>query len=108
MTSSPLVPVGRRPRGIEAGTRLSWQEYTSYTEQTMWVRTSQIHWFVLREGRYVTHPPGPDGIFRSMVFPGLWLDPAALFADDLDALIATLDRGLATPEHAVGRGRLGL
>jgi hypothetical protein len=43
--------------------------------------------------------PGPDGIYRSKIFPGLWLDPQALFADDLDRLIEVLEQGLATPEH---------
>ena len=49
---------------------------------------------------------GPDGVFRSEVFPGLWLDPEALIADDMDRLIATLDRGLATPEHAAFAAQL--
>ncbi len=44
--------------------------------------------------------PDPDGIYRSTTFPGLWLDPLALFADDGAALLATLDLGLATPQHA--------
>ena len=44
--------------------------------------------------------PGPDGFFRSKVFPGFWLDPEALYAEDLDRLIEILDQGLATPEHA--------
>jgi hypothetical protein len=71
------------------------------------------HWFVLREGRHVEHPPAPDGLFRSEVFPGLWLDAAALFANNLDGLMAGLERGLATPEHAAfvarlaGAGRAG-
>lgn len=51
-------------------------------------------------------PPGPDGIFRSEVFPGLWLDPKALFDDDLDRLIAVVDQGIATPEHAAFVARL--
>jgi hypothetical protein len=66
----------------------------------------RVHWFRHEQGRYVEHAPGPDGVFRSEVFPGLWLDPAALYAEDLDALIAALERGLATPEHAAFVARL--
>ena len=44
--------------------------------------------------------PDPDGLYRSKVFPGLWLDPVALLNEDLNQVIATLDRGLASPEHA--------
>jgi hypothetical protein len=59
----------------------------------------EAFWHVNRDGAFVRLPADPDGILRSRVFPGLWLDPAALSAGDLDALIATLDRGLATGEH---------
>jgi len=60
----------------------------------------RIHWFILRDERFASLRPGRDGIYRSKVFPGLWLDPAALFARDLDRLIQVLEQGLASPEHA--------
>ena len=41
-----------------------------------------------------------DGIFRSVVFPGLWLDAAALLAGDRAKLLAVLQQGLQSPEHA--------
>ena len=54
----------------------------------------------MRDGRFEPLLADPDGMFRSRVFPGLWLDPAALFRNDKPALIAALQRGLASPEHA--------
>ena len=42
------------------------------------IEPDEVYWFVLRNGRFVDLPPGPDGIYRSEVFPGLWLDPDAL------------------------------
>jgi hypothetical protein len=65
-----------------------------------------IHWFVRRGGRFVRLKPGSDGVYRSQVFPGLWLDPAALFAEDRRKLIRVLNRGLRTPEHAAFVARL--
>jgi len=59
-----------------------------------------IHWFVHRGDRFEDLSPGPDGIYRSEAFPGLWLDADALFAQDRQKLIRVLKRGLATPEHA--------
>jgi Uma2 family endonuclease len=59
-----------------------------------------VHWFARRGDRFEKLAPGPDGVYRSEIYPGLWLDPEALFADDLQGMIATLDRGKATPEHA--------
>ncbi len=61
---------------------------------------NRIHWFIHRGERFGQLRPGPDGIYRSKAFPGLWLDPEALFAQDLDRLIEVLDQGLATPEHS--------
>jgi hypothetical protein len=51
------------------------------------------------EGRLVDVSPDADGLYRSRVFPGLWLDPAALLARDRRRLRAVLDQRLATPEH---------
>jgi hypothetical protein len=51
-------------------------------------------------------PPGPDGIYRSEVFPGLWLDPAALLRHDGPRVLEVLRQGLATPEHGAFVARL--
>lgn len=49
---------------------------------------------------FETFEPGTDGIFRSGMFPGLWLDMDALWKLDLARMNAGLQQGLATPEHA--------
>jgi Uma2 family endonuclease len=67
---------------------------------------NQVHWFIRRGNHFEELAAGPDGIYRSEVFPGLWLDAEALFAEDLMRLIEVLDRGLATPEHAAFAARL--
>lgn len=59
----------------------------------------QVDWFVLREGVYESLQPDTEGILRSEVFPGLWLPVDALWAGDLAAMLAILQRGLASPEH---------
>jgi len=41
-----------------------------------------------------------DGVYRSEVFFGLWLDAAALVRGDVLGMLAVLQRGLASPEHA--------
>jgi Uma2 family endonuclease len=69
-------------------------------EYVVWrVLDKKIDWFVLRGDRYERLPLGEDGLYRSEVFPGLWLDPQALIAEDLPKLQAVVQRGLATPEH---------
>ena len=62
--------------------------------------------FIHREGQFVEQPGDADGIFRSVAFPGLWLDPRALYDDDVETLLVVLHQGLATPEHAAFATRL--
>jgi len=70
-------------------------------EYVVWrVRDKQIDWFVLREGKYENRSPANDGILRSTVFPGLWLDPSALLRGDLATVLAVVQQGLKSPEHA--------
>ena len=57
-------------------------------------------WHVLVEGEYQVLAPDDHGILRSQVFPGLWLHPERFWAGDLAGLIAVLDQGLASPDHA--------
>jgi Uma2 family endonuclease len=60
----------------------------------------RVDWFALREGIYEPLAPDEAGILRSEIFPGLWLRPAAIWAGDAAALLATLQEGLSSPEHA--------
>ncbi len=60
----------------------------------------EVHWHVRRGDRLVRIPPDADGIHRSEIFPGLWLDAAALLRKDFAGVIDVLERGLASPEHA--------
>jgi Uma2 family endonuclease len=96
-----VVEVAHASKNTDLGDKLADYERTGVLEYAVvTLEPEEVHWFERRDGRLVPMPPGPDGLFRSRVFPGLWLDPAALFADDLDGLLATLELGRATPEHA--------
>ena len=61
----------------------------------------RVDWFVLREGVYEGLQPDDEGALCSEVFPGLWLPVDALWAGDLATMLAVLQQGLASPEHAV-------
>jgi len=76
-------------------------------EYLVWrVLDREIDWFVLRRRQYVRLPREQDGLYHSEVFPGLWLDPAALVSGDTQTVVAALQRGLASPEHAAFVKRL--
>ncbi len=63
-------------------------------------RDADVAWFRSDGSNFEQQQPDSDGIFRSEVFPGLWLDPAALLRRDPAAILATLQTGLDSPEHA--------
>jgi len=70
-------------------------------EYIVWrVWDQAIDWFELRSGRYEPLTLNADGLYQSEVFPGLWLDAAALIRGDLARVLAVVQQGLATPEHA--------
>lgn len=76
-------------------------------EYLVWrVQDQQFDWFVQRSGQFESLPPDAAGILRSEVFPGLWLDPAALLCSDMPCVLAVLRQGLASPEHAAFVERL--
>jgi Uma2 family endonuclease len=64
------------------------------------IRKQEVFWFVREGETFAQLPLGDDGIYRSRVFPGLWLDPAALLRLDSKQLRAVLDAGCAADEHA--------
>jgi Uma2 family endonuclease len=77
------------------------------SEYVVWrTRDAAIDWFALREGRYEPLARGEDGTYRSEVFPGLWLDPDALVRSDHARVLAVVQQGAATPEHAAFVERL--
>jgi len=93
----------------DLGTKLNAYCCNGVREYLVWrVLDTAIDWFVLREGRYELLPAGADGVIRSEIFPGLWLDGAALLGGDLPRVHAVLYEGLASPAHAEFVNRLKL
>ncbi len=66
-----------------------------------------VDWFSLEATTFVRREPDADGVIKSAVFPGLWLNVEALLADDGHALRASLDAGVASAEHRAFVERLG-
>jgi len=102
-----LVEVAHTSRYTDLGPKFEDYERVGVLEYVVRaIEPDELYWFVLRRGRFVDLQPGPDGIYRSEVFQGLWLDPDALLAGDIGRLQAVIDLGCATPEHATFVTRL--
>jgi hypothetical protein len=67
---------------------------------------NHIVWLVRGPQGFVPLDPGSDGIYRSPLFGGLWLDAAALLRQDMTRVQEVLQQGLASPEHAAFVARL--
>ena len=68
------------------------------------VEEPQLHWFHFPSGRPIR--PDRQGVARSRVFPGLWIDVPALLERNSTRLIAAVRQGLAAAAHAAFVKRL--
>ena len=64
------------------------------------LRQRVVRWFVLQDGMYREGEADASGLFKSTVFPGLWLDAPALLRLDVRQVMDTLQHGIEAPEHA--------
>jgi Putative restriction endonuclease len=96
-----LAEIAASTVSIDLGAKKLAYERNGVREYLVWrVLDREIDWFVWQEGKYVDLLPDPDRITRSQVFPGLWLDRSALIHDDMARVMAVLQTGLASSEHA--------
>ncbi len=102
-----VIEIARSSRYFDLGEKKADYERAGVREYlVVELDPERIHWFIRRGDQFIDLPPGGDGIHRSEAFPGLWLDPEALFSEDLDRLVEVLEQGMATPEHADFAARL--
>jgi Uma2 family endonuclease len=86
---------------IDLGKKLEAYQGSGVAEYLVW-RTEEnlIDWWRLENGAYLPIEPDKDGIFRSHIFPGLWLDRTAMLKRDGRRVLATLKKGLKSAEYA--------
>lgn len=91
----------------DLGKKLHVYRRNGVQEYIVWrVRDLALDWFVLREGQYSRLAPEADGLLRGEVFPGLWLDAPALLRGDLATVLARVQEGLRSTDHAAFAARL--
>jgi Uma2 family endonuclease len=96
-----VAEIASSSASFDAHTKLHVYRRNAVREYLLWrILDKEFDWFTLHEGEYRRLTPGEDGRVRSHVFPGLWLDVPALLRSDLATVLAALQRGLATDEHA--------
>ncbi len=102
-----VVEVAASSASYDLGDKLKVYRRNGVQEYLVWQQyENEVLWLRWQEGRCVPLDPDEAGILRSQVFPGLWLSVEALRQGDRAALLATLQSGLHSPDHAAFRQRL--
>ena len=101
-----VVEIARSTVSYDLHDKLNAYRRNEVLDYVVWrVDDGEVDWFVLRQGRY-ERLGLIEGIYKSPTLPGLWLDPEALVREDYAAVLAVVQRGLASPEHAAFVARL--
>ena len=96
-----VVEIAASSASIDLHDKLTAYRRNGVREYVVWrVLERVIDWFALRQDNFVPMPAGPDGVFRSAILPGLWLDAPAVIRGDWPAAMQAIQTGIASPEHA--------
>jgi len=101
-----VVEVSNSTSSRDLGIKLELYRRTGVREYlSVLVKPRQVIWRQLVRGRYKEMAPHEDGLYHSSVFPGLWLNPEALWGSQI-SLRTAVEQGIASPEHAAFVRRL--
>ena len=96
-----VAEVAASTASLDAREKLATYRRAGVREYLLWRTADEaVDWWVLEEDEYRALPSGADGVLRSRVFPGLWLDTLALLDGDGARLMGKLQEGLQSTEHA--------
>lgn len=96
-----VFEVAKATRYVDLGPKLADCEQAGVREYLVRAfEPDEILWFRHEQGALRQQDPDADGVYRSVVFPGLWLDPDAMLSGDAKQLRRGVDRGASSPEHA--------
>ncbi|NEO67037.1 MAG: Uma2 family endonuclease [Moorea sp. SIO4G2] len=90
-----IVEIAASTVSIDLHKKLNVYRRNGVQEYLVWrVDDGEFDWFRLTEGEYTQLEPNPESILCSQIFPGLWLDKAALLAGNLAKVLEILQQGL--------------
>jgi Uma2 family endonuclease len=103
-----VAEVASSSASFDLHTKLVVYRRNKVREYLIWrVLDRQFDWFELVGEEYQRFTADAEGLLKSKVFPGLWLDAAALIRGDSRRVMDIVQAGIASPEHAEFVKRLG-
>lgn len=101
-----IAEVALSSRSYDLGPKMALYQRAGVREYVaLLLEPCRIEWRFLRDGRYQLLRE-TDGVLQSKAFPGLWLDVEAFWSNDRKRLMATLRKGMKSPEFAAFLQRL--
>ncbi len=101
-----IIEISKTASARDRGSKLAMYREGGVSEYvTVHPKQRKIVWRQLVNGRYHELPADEDGWFRSRIFPGLWLDPEALWTRDLAGLANAVAKGVAATATPPARKR---
>ena len=95
-----IAEVAASSVSIDVHDKLNVYRCNQVQEYIVWrFQDGELDWFRLTEGEYIPLDFNSQGMIKSEVFPGLWLDKEALLAGNLAKVIEIVQQGLTTVEH---------
>lgn len=102
-----IAEVAASSAGIDLGDKKRAYRRNGVQEYIVWqVFDRKLDWFRLQEGDYISLGADENAVIRSQVLPGLWLAVPALLAGDMQGVLAVLQEGINSTEHAAFAKRL--
>jgi Uma2 family endonuclease len=96
-----VAEIAASSAAIDLGDKKRVYRRNGIQEYIVWqVFDQKVDWFYLEAGAYVSLPIAADGVIRSRIFPGLWLAIDDLVSGNMVQVLARLQQGLMSPEHA--------
>ncbi|MBD2326724.1 Uma2 family endonuclease [Alkalinema sp. FACHB-956] len=102
-----LAEIAGSSVAIDLGDKKQAYQRNGVQEYIVWrVYDRAIDWFILENGLYTLLPMDNAGVIHSRIYPGLWLSVNAMLSGEMQAVMATLQAGLRSAEHAAFVQRL--
>jgi Uma2 family endonuclease len=95
-----IVEIASSSASYDLNEKLQVYRRNGVREYIVWqVYDELIDWFILEDEKYIPLKPGDDRVFRSRVFPGLWLDLDAMIKGEMAKVLSILQVGVSSNEH---------
>ncbi len=88
-----IVEIAASTGDLDLNDKLNIYRRNGVQEYIVWrVEDGEIDWFGLEQGVYIQWEPDAEGLYRSNIFPGLWLDLEAWRRRDLARVLTVVRR----------------